>query len=181
MYNRILAIEAEACGAQYNAPIPIIRHRNNVTLFNMYVCSVLGATHTLAAAVFMRDADADEAAATGIHFDAVAVAADDDDDGLLLQRSAISDRVTVVTLCRDFLHSTDALGEAPMHKAVSSRNPLLVACLARVGCSVATLSRDGSTPLALAVRGADVECVKACVCGMDAGEAAFVVEGSSGR
>jgi hypothetical protein len=87
----------------------------------------------------------------------------------------------VVTLCRDFLHAADALGEAPMHKAASARHALLVACLARVGCSVATVSRDGSTPLALAVRGADVECVRACVCGMDAGEAAFVVEGSSGR
>jgi hypothetical protein len=36
-----------------------------VTLLSMYVCDVQGASHTLAARVFMREADADEAAATG--------------------------------------------------------------------------------------------------------------------
>ncbi len=88
---------------------------------------------------------------------------------------------SVHTLCRNIMHSTDADCETPMHKAAAASNSLLVACLARVGCSVASLSRDGSTPLALSVRGGDAECVKACACGHDAKEAAFVVDKGSGR
>jgi ankyrin repeat protein len=68
-----------------------------------------------------------------------------------------------------------------MHKAAAAGNTLLVSCLARVGCSVANTSRDGCTPLALAVRRGDVECVKACACSADAKEAAFVIDSSSGR
>jgi hypothetical protein len=61
---RILAIEAEACGAQYD-PNHRLRRCQTVTLSNMYVCSVQGAAHTLKSGVFERDADADEAALTG--------------------------------------------------------------------------------------------------------------------
>jgi hypothetical protein len=68
-----------------------------------------------------------------------------------------------------------------MHKAAASGNALLVACLARSGCSVSMLSRDGCTPLALSVRRGDVECVKACAWAADAKEAAFVIDSSSGR
>ena len=60
-------------------------------------------------------------------------------------------------------------------------NALLTSCLARAGCSVSTKSRDGVTPLALSVRAGYLECVRACLCAVDAREAAFVVERSSGR
>ncbi len=171
----------------------------------MYVCTVQGAPHTLGVRVFMRDADVHEAVATG------GGGADNDDDGgggggggggvvvvvVVVwwwcgggggdkdnKHHAVDDIIhdtPVHTLCRGVLHAADADGETPMHKAAAASNALLVACLARAGGSVATLSRDGATPLALSVRGGDIECVRACACGHDAKEAAFEVDRSSGR
>ena len=87
----------------------------------------------------------------------------------------------VLTLCRELVHATDANGDSPMHRAAAVGNSLLIACLARIGCSVAAQSRDGCSPLALAVRRGDADSVKACMCGTDAKLAAFVVDNGSGR
>ncbi len=67
------------------------------------------------------------------------------------------------------------------HYHTSSGDALLAACLARAGCSVSQTSRDGVTPLALSVRAGNLGCVRACMCALDAKEAAFVIERSSGR